>query len=174
MWYLLVIAMLLMFCISQPPSQTYEKTLEVKSVFKNGERIPVKYTCEGENISPPLKILNVKSGVKSFVIICEDPDAPSGTFVHWIAWNITSTKIPEGIPKLKKVDEPIRMNQGRNDFNKIGYDGPCPPPGKPHRYYFKVYALDTFLKGNYNKYNILEAIKGHVIQYGELYGLYGR
>ncbi len=151
------------------------KKLEVSSAFRNGEWIPKVYTCDGKNISPPLYIKNIPKSAKSLVIICIDVDAPRGPFYHWIAWNVEPVShIPPAIPKKAYVESPIKMVQGVNDFGKVGYDGPCPPPGKPHRYYFKVYALDTILKGYYNKYNLMKAIKGHIIAYGEIYGKYQR
>lgn len=105
------------------------KSLTVKSAFENGGKIPAKYTCDGEDISPPLYIEGLREDVKSLVIICEDPDAPMGVFTHWIAWNVEPTsEIPENVPKTKFVDEP-KMVQGRNDFGKVGYNGPCPPSG---------------------------------------------
>ncbi len=150
--------------------------LEVKSVFKEGEYIPKKYTCDGEDISPPLELVNLSSNAKSIAIIMDDPDAPIGTFTHWIIWDIRPiNKIPERIPKGKEISEPFKAYQGRNDFGDFGYGGPCPPKGKPHRYFFKVYVLDTVLDlRDATKEQLLKAIDGHVIQYGELVGLYGR
>jgi hypothetical protein len=171
---LAVIATLLLMlgCVAESPS--YEKNLFVKTEFDNGGRIPVKYTCDGADVSPPIEIDGLRSDVKSLVIICEDPDAPFGVFTHWIAWNIEPVNvIPENIPKKAEVQNP-RMVQGKNDFGKIGYNGPCPPPGKTHRYYFKIYALDTVLEGHYTKDSLKEAIKDHVVQYGEIYGVYSR
>ena len=168
---IILVCVTLSLCIGQKPEI---KTLKISTAFKNGEWIPKKYTCDGDDVSPPIKIENVSKNVKSFVIIVEDIDAPRGVFTHWIAWNITSTTIPENIPKVKDVKKPITMKQGLNDFGKVGYNGPCPPPGKPHRYFIRVYALDTYLDGDYDKESILEAMKGHVVQYGEIYGIYGR
>ncbi len=150
--------------------------IEVKSVFKNHERIPEKYTCDGEDISPPLEIVNLSDKAKSIAIIMDDPDAPFGTFTHWIIWNIPPTsKIPEGIPLGKEISKPFKAYQGKNDFGKYGYGGPCPPPGKPHRYFFKVYVLDTTLDlKDATKEQLISAMEGHIIQYGELVGIYGR
>ncbi|BAA30372.1 198aa long hypothetical protein [Pyrococcus horikoshii OT3] len=153
-------------------------SLKVSSVFGNNEFIPAKYTCEGVDINPPLKIEGLSDNVKSLVIIVDDPDAPMGTFTHWIAWNIPPvTEIPEGIPKQGEVDKPIHIIQGRNDFGRIGYNGPCPPRGHGvHHYHFKVYALDTTLnlKPGASRKELEKAMEGHVIQYGELVGLYER
>ncbi|WP_202318914.1 YbhB/YbcL family Raf kinase inhibitor-like protein [Archaeoglobus neptunius] len=152
----------------------YQKTLTVRSVFGNGDRIPKKYTCDGEDVSPPLYIDGLGKNVKSLVIICEDPDAPGRVFTHWIAWNVqVVNEIPENIPKSKEVIGPVRMVQGKNDFGKIGYSGPCPPSGV-HRYYFRVFAIDTTLDGDFSREELLKAIENHVLQYGEIYGVYSR
>ncbi len=144
--------------------------------FENGGRIPVVYTCDGRDVSPPLSWENSPAGTKSFVLICDDPDAPVGTWVHWVIYNIPpSTKsLPEAVPTDKKLKD--GSMQGKNDFGRIGYGGPCPPRGKPHRYFFKLYALDTMLKvdGGLRKKEILGLIKGHVLGEAELYGTYGR
>ncbi len=147
----------------------------VKSVFENNERIPDVYTCTGRNMSPPLHIESIPPKAKSLAIVVDDPDAPIGTFVHWVAWNIHVTgsrmTIQEGIPRNAKFP------QGRNDFGRIGYDGPCPPPGHGiHHYHFKVYALDTFLDLNEgaSKKDLERAMRGHVIAQGELVGTYSR
>ncbi len=148
--------------------------MELKSVFKEGERIPVKYTCDGEDLSPPLE-WNPPEGVKSYVLIMEDPDAPIGTFIHWVMYDIPGdlTSLPEGVPKK---GETKYGKQGVNDFRQLGYGGPCPPPGKPHRYYFRLYALDTELdlEPGLSKRDVLSKIKGHVIAQAELMGIYGR
>ncbi len=171
----LFLAILLLGC-TQSEAPKLEKNLEVKSVFKNGELIPKKYTCDGEDISPPLELVNLSPKAKSIAIIMEDPDAPMGTFTHWIIWDIPPThKIPEGIPRGKEITKPFKAYQGRNDFGYYGYGGPCPPKGKPHRYVFKVYVLDTVLNlKDATKEQLLKAMRGHIIQYGELVGLYGR
>ena len=172
----LFLAVLLLGCAQKEEVVRLEKNLEVRSVFENGEYIPKKYTCDGEDISPPLELVNLSPNAKSIAIIMDDPDAPLGTFTHWIIWNIPPTnKIPEGIPKGKEISEPFKAYQGRNDFGDYGYGGPCPPRGKPHRYFFRVYVLDTVLDlKDATKDQLLKAIEGHVIQYGELMGLYGR
>lgn len=157
---------------------TAPKTLEVGSVFHDGDYIPAKFTCDGEDINPPIFIGHISEEAKSLVIIMDDPDAPSGTFIHWIAWNIPPAgEVPEDVPKVEKVEGPIPMVQGKNDFGRIGYGGPCPPRGHGvHHYYFKVYALDTMLnlpQGATRK-ELEKAMEGHVIQWGELVGLYER
>ncbi len=166
----LLTALIISGCVQE---KRYPRTLSISSVFEEGGKIPAKYTCDGADVSPPLYIEGLKGDVKSLVIICEDPDAPMGVFTHWIAWNVESTsEIPENIPKTKVVDSP-KMIQGINDFGKVGYNGPCPPSGE-HRYYFRVYALDTELEGDFTKDELMKTIEGHVVQYGEIYGTYSR
>lgn len=154
-----------------------EKSLVVRTVFENNSRIPERYTCDGIDVNPPLQIENLDDGARSIAIIVDDPDAPVGVFTHWVAWNIPPVnEIPEGVPKDRTVMSPVKMVQGMNDFGRIGYNGPCPPPGKPHRYYFKIYALDTTLdlEPGAGKKELERRMKGHIIQYGEVMGLYGR
>ncbi len=147
----------------------------LKSVFANGERIPVKYTCDGDDISPPLRWEGQPEGVMSYVLIVEDPDAPIGTFTHWVIYNIPGklSSLPEGVPKRKETEFGL---QGINDFRKVGYGGPCPPPGKPHRYFFKLYALDSTLDlpPGARKGDVLKAMEGHVLAQTQLMGTYGR
>ncbi len=172
---LVVIAAALMFC-SGMRSEMSVPTVNVSSVFEDGGFIPAKYTCDGEDVNPPLRMSNLSENAKSLAIVVEDPDAPGGVFAHWIAWNIPPVgEIPEGIPKEAKLSEPLKIVQGKNDFGRIGYNGPC-PPGGVHHYHFKVYVLDTELKlePGATKGELLKAMKGHVIQYGELVGLYSR
>ena len=137
----------------------------VSTVFSHNGHIPKQYTCEGKNVNPPLKILNIPSGIKTFAIIVEDPDAPNGTFDHWLLWNIPINEaIAEGsTPGIS----------GTNNFGKTGYSGPCPPSGV-HRYFFKLYALDNELeiKPGAKKNELLDAMKGHVLATAELMGLY--
>ncbi|MFX0097116.1 MAG: YbhB/YbcL family Raf kinase inhibitor-like protein [Candidatus Hodarchaeota archaeon] len=146
--------------------------LKVKLEFV---QFPRKHTCDGEDISPKIEIEGLN--VKSVAIICDDPDAPMGTFNHWVIWNVEPTSsIPEGIPKEKEISKPIKATQGRTDFGRIGYGGPCPPRGKPHRYFFKVYGLDAILDlpAGSSKKELEKAMKGHILQYGEAMATYGR
>lgn len=141
-----------------------------------GKEIPVKYTCDGNNISPPLNwtILETNPRIKSLLIVMFDPDAPGGTFIHWLIYNIPVNvkELPENIPPLKVIDIGV---QSLNDFGKIGYGGPCPPPGSMHRYYIRIYALDAMLSiSSDNPRTILEKAGKHVIAYGELMGTYRR
>ncbi len=141
--------------------------------------LPGDYTCDGQDISPEIDVggVNVKIA-KSLAIIVNDPDAPGGGgFVHWIAWNMELVRmIPEKIPKTPVVTFPIRAVQGKNNFGEIGYNGPCPPRGQTHRFFFKVYALDTDLPlaAGATKEQLVKAMEGHVVQYGETYVTYGR
>jgi Raf kinase inhibitor-like YbhB/YbcL family protein len=120
----------------------------LSSAFRDGKAIPIQYTCDGANISPPLRWGGIPKNSQSLAIICEDPDAPSGVFVHWVIFNLPPivADLPEAAPTTEELAESGAI-QGMNDFNNIGYDGPCPPPGsKPHRYFFHLYALDTKLR----------------------------
>jgi Raf kinase inhibitor-like YbhB/YbcL family protein len=144
--------------------------------FSSGGTIPKNYTCDGPDLSPPLSWKDPPAGTQSFALIADDPDAPAGTWVHWVLYNVPATvkELPEGVKKEEKL--PDSTLQGRNDFRKIGYGGPCPPPGKPHRYFFKLYALDTKLnlKAGASKADVERAMKGHILGEAELIGQYGR
>jgi Raf kinase inhibitor-like YbhB/YbcL family protein len=144
--------------------------------FKEGRMIPRKYTCQGEDISPPLKWLDVPEGTKSFALTCDDPDAPLIKFVHWVIYGIPLGKneLPEGIPKEEVLE--TGEKQGKDSAGKIGYRGPCPPGGRPHRYYFRLYALDTELdiKPGVKKKKLLKAMEGHILAKAELMGKYAR
>lgn len=157
-------------------ADTGVKLLKENIVVKLGfDEFPIKYTCDGENISPKIEISGVKDA-SSLALIVEDPDAPAGTFTHWIIWDIEPTDIiPEGIPS-EHVTDVLSAVQGMNDSGKLGYKGPCPPSGKPHRYFFKVYALDSKLElsSGSGKKELENAIKDHKIQYGETIATYGR
>ncbi|MFX1486658.1 MAG: YbhB/YbcL family Raf kinase inhibitor-like protein [Promethearchaeota archaeon] len=138
-------------------------------------QFPRKYTCDGEDISPRIEIQGLNA--KSVAIICDDPDAPMGTFNHWVIWNIEPTdSIPEGIPRGNEISKPIKATQGRSSFGRPGYGGPCPPRGKPHRYFFKVHGLDIRLDlpAGSSKKELEKAMEGHILQYGEAMATYGR
>ena len=152
--------------------------MEIKvesSAFKEGELIPSQYTCDGSNISPPLKWSNPPKGTVSLVLISDDTDAPAGTWVHWVVYNIPpSVKgFPQNVPTAKILEN--GAIQGTTDFGKIGYGGPCPPSGT-HRYYFKLYALDTMLNFDpgATKKQVVDAMKNHVLAKGQLIGRYKR
>ncbi len=149
---------------------TMSKFSVASKAFPHNGTIPSKYTCDGADVSPPLSIADIPKGTKSLALIVDDPDAPVGTWVHWLVWNIAADtrEIPENTV-------PRGALQGTNDFRKQRYGGPCPPSGT-HRYFFKLYALDTALPlaAGATKARIEESMKGHVLAQAELIGLYGR
>jgi len=182
----LVIALLVLFsgCISDQPeqeTQTEEETT-IKQIsmssdaFKAGTSLPVEQTCDGEECSPALLWEGLPDSTRFITLIADDSDAPGQTFVHWVFYNIPadSTGLPAAVPKNKTLDD--GSLQGNNDFGRIGYNGPCPPPGKPHRYFFKVYALDITLslKSGATKSQLEAAMSGHILAKGEMIGKYGR
>jgi len=145
------------------------------TAFARGGMIPSKYTCDGSDVSPPLRWSKPPEGTKSFALISDDPDAPMGTWVHWVMYNIPPRvcELREHVPASGKL--PDGTLQGRSDFGRTGYGGPCPPSGT-HRYFFKVYALDTVLAlaPGATKQQLLSAMKGHILAQGELVGKYAR
>jgi len=143
--------------------------------FDEGSMIPRSYTCDGEDVSPPLAWTGVPEGTKSLVLICDDPDAPVGTWVHWVLFNLPAdiNGLPANVPPDKVIENGGR--HGMNDFRKFGYGGPC-PPGGTHRYYFKLYALDAEinLDAGINKAQLVKAMEGHILAQGQLMGRYKR
>lgn len=153
-----------------------EKLIKLtSSAFKEGEFIPKKYTCDDINISPPLLWSGIPDKTVSIALICDDPDAPIGTWVHWVIYNIpvNINSLAEKIPPDKVLED--GAIQGTNDFRKIGYGGPCPPNGT-HRYFFKIYALDNEpnLIPGATKGELLQAMEGHILAEGKLMGRYSR
>jgi len=146
------------------------------SAFAPGGDIPKKHTCDGPDVSPALAWVSPPAGTKALALVCEDRDAPAGLWVHWVLWGIpgSATSLPEGVKPDATLSDGSR--QGRNDFGKLGHNGPCPPRGKPHRYYFRLYALDAVptLEPGATRAQLLDAIRGHVIGQAELMGRYGR
>ena len=146
------------------------------SVFSGGGTIPKKYTCDGQDVSPPLTWSGAPASTQSLALIADDPDAPVGTWVHWVLYDLPANtkELAENVAKQEQL--PSGARQGRNDFRKLGYGGPCPPPGKPHRYYFKLYALDkkVDLKPGATKADVESAMQGHILAQGELMGRFGR
>jgi Raf kinase inhibitor-like YbhB/YbcL family protein len=146
------------------------------TAFGEGATIPKEYTEDGKNVSPPLRWADPPKETKSLALICDDPDAPRGTWVHWVIFNIPAgqRELEEGVPAQEELSNGAR--QGKNDFKKIGYGGPAPPPGKPHRYFFMLYALDTLLElaPGSTKDQLIAAMKGHALAEGQLMGQYGR
>jgi Raf kinase inhibitor-like YbhB/YbcL family protein len=145
------------------------------TAFVNSQSIPVNYTCDGRNDSPPLQWSGAPSGTRSFALICDDPDAPGG-WVHWVLYNLPAAtrELPERVPTTETL--PDGAKQGLSDFKRTGYGGPCPPPGKLHRYFFKLHALDTELKLRppATKAALLTAMKGHVLADASVMGVYER
>lgn len=144
--------------------------------FPEGGEIPRKYTCDGADVSPALRWKDSPSETKSFALIADDPDAPVGTWVHWVLYDLPGEtgELKEGIPAAETLDNGAR--QGSNDFRKVGYGGPCPPGGSAHRYFFKLYALDSKmnLKPRATKQQLLDAMKGHILAEAQLMGRYKR
>ena len=148
----------------------------IESIFEYNQVIPAKYTCQGENVSPPLKFSGIPKDTKSLALIMDDPDAPNGTFDHWIIWNILPgiTELSEGAAELFARGSQTRL--GTNHYNETTYRGPCPPPGKDHHYFFKLFALDTLLdlKEKASKHDLESAMEGHIIERTELMGIFRR
>jgi len=144
--------------------------------FPNGGSIPKKFTCDGADVSPELQLTTPPTGAQSLSLIADDPDAPVGTWVHWVLFDLSpdTRALAEGLAKVEQP--PTGGRQGRNDFRKLGYNGPCPPPGKPHRYFFRVYALDTKvgLKPGATRQQLDEAMQGHILATAEWMGKYQR
>ena len=150
--------------------------METRSrAFESGGMIPSKYTCDGEDISPPLHWSDPPLGTQSFALVSDDPDAPVGTWVHWVIWNIPATARALDEDLAKKESLPTGASQGTNDFRRIGYGGPCPPSGT-HRYFFKFYALDTTLSlpPHTTKSVLDQAMRGHILAQAEVMGTYRR
>ncbi len=142
------------------------------SAFEDGQEIPIRYTCQGENISPDLEWTPGPSKTESYAVVVQDPDSPSGKFTHWLIYNLphNMTKLDEAVPTRAQLEDGIE--QGRNDANRVGYHGPCPPSGT-HHYRFKVFALDTRLpiQAEVTAKQLIKAMEGHVVGEGTLTGL---
>jgi Raf kinase inhibitor-like YbhB/YbcL family protein len=146
------------------------------TAFAEGTAIPAKYTCDARDVSPPLKWSGVPASAKSLVLIADDPDAPVGTWVHWVLYDLpaATNELAEDLPKSQHVTGGAK--QGLNDFKRVGYGGPCPPRGKPHRYFFKLYALDILLdlKPGLTKKDLEHAMEKHILAQTQLMGTYQR
>ena len=144
------------------------------NAFRNGSSVPKKFTCDGPDVSPALSWTGAPGKTKSFALIVDDPDAPVGTWVHWVLYNLPSDtrNVAEGTSKDLRL--PNGALQGRNDFGKVGYNGPCPPRGSAHRYFFKIYALDSpmGLKPGATKADLERAMKGHTLDQAQLIGTF--
>jgi Raf kinase inhibitor-like YbhB/YbcL family protein len=159
------------------PQGVVTMPLQLKSPdFSSGGAIPKQFTCDEADISPALAWSDPPEATQSFALIADDPDAPVGTWVHWVLFDLPANvrSLAANVPRQEQLPDGSR--QGRNDFGKIGYGGPCPPPGKPHRYFFKLYALDTKvnLKSGATKKDVERAMQGHILVQGEWMGRYGR
>jgi hypothetical protein len=183
---LLLVAFIIFSCTKKNPetesgkqNSTEERSktemVITSSAFKEGELIPSKYTCDGDDISPQLSWSGAPENTKSFALINDDPDAPSGDWVHWVIFNIPGSvkELPENIPHDKILDNGTK--QGTNDFGQIGYGGPC-PPGGTHRYYFRIYALDVYIDkdAGITKKVLISAMEGHILAEAQLIGKYKR
>jgi Raf kinase inhibitor-like YbhB/YbcL family protein len=157
---------------SSAPAPGASQRLTVSSTaFTDGGTIPRRYTCDGEDVSPPLSFSGLPSGTKGLAVLVEDPDAPHGTFTHWVVFNADPARTPWAAGQL-----PRGADQGRNGFRKNGYKGPCPPKGKPHHYVFSGYAADRTLDlpPGASADDVKRALKGHALASGTLTGRYGR
>ncbi len=153
-----------------------QRTMQIVSpAFQANQQIPAKYTCEGENVNPPLEIRRAPKDAKSVALIVDDPDAPVGAWVHWTVWNIAPPDALETAVVIPENSVPQGAVEGRTNFNEPGYGGPCPPSGE-HRYFFKAYALDVALDlpPTADKKALLDAMRGHVLDSAELVGRYSR
>jgi Raf kinase inhibitor-like YbhB/YbcL family protein len=148
--------------------------------FDEGGMIPKKQTCDGTDLSPALQWSGAPEGTKSFALVMDDPDAPPGTWVHWVIYDVPGDAkgLEEGVPKKETLPNGAKQGSvwGVESFSRVGYFGPCPPPGKPHRYYFKLYALDATLNlpPKATKFDVEKAMKGHILAQTQLMGKYGR
>ena len=146
------------------------------AAFQNGQAIPVKHSGFGADLSPPLEWGGAPAGTKGFALVCDDPDAPVGTWVHWVIYALPASAcgLPEGVEPRESLPDGAR--QGLNDFRRVGYGGPLPPAGNPHRYFFKLYALDAelALKPRATKAELLRAIQGHTLAEAQIMGTFQR
>jgi Raf kinase inhibitor-like YbhB/YbcL family protein len=164
----------------QPEGQVQEAaqvSLQLESsAFKAGETIPARYTCDGDDVSPPLSWADPPPGTESFTLIVDDPDAPVGTWDHWVLFSIAAAvrSLPENVPPDAVVDG-VGVH-GANSWRNLGYGGPCPPQGPAHRYFLRLYALDTVLdlKAGASRGDVERAMQGHILAESELIGQYGR
>jgi Raf kinase inhibitor-like YbhB/YbcL family protein len=168
---------LAIMCQAWASGESATLKLTVSSPVITGDgRIPAKYTCDGEGVSPPLDWSPGPAATESYALIVDDPDAPGGSFTHWLMYNIplNTTRLEEHVAASVRLGDGTL--QGKNSYGRAGYGGPCPPPGNPHHYRFSVYALDTRLKlgPGASKDDLMKAMRGHVLAQGELTGTYGR
>lgn len=170
-WVMLCVFILFLDACRSSVGDSHKEVADMRvssAAFQEGGAIPEEFTCDGADVSPPLRIENAPTGTKSLALTVEDPDAPSGTFVHWVVWNLSSGT--RDLPKGQAGGV-----AGRNDFGRKGYGGPCPPSGQ-HRYFFKAYAVDTMLalSSDSGKKELEKALKGHILAEARLMGIYQR
>lgn len=151
----------------------------VSSSFRSGDPIPVRYTCDGEDTSPSLNWSDTPEGTQTIALVVDDPDAPGKTFVHWVLFNLPPEwdVLPEGVRVDEHFEDASRTPvEGVNDFGNLGYGGPCPPPGGPHRYFFRLYALDTEIElgPGAKKEQLVDVMAGHILAEADLIGTYAR
>jgi Raf kinase inhibitor-like YbhB/YbcL family protein len=177
-FFIVLLTLVAANCFGQKETKNGGEKMELvitSAAFEEGGFIPQKYTCDSSNVSPPLQWSGVPGDSKSIALICDDPDAPMGTWVHWVIYNIPPdiNSLPENVPADKTLE--TGAMQGTNDFRKIGYGGPC-PPGGTHSYFFKIYALDKLLELNpgLTKNDLLNAMGGHILEEAKLMGKYSR
>jgi Raf kinase inhibitor-like YbhB/YbcL family protein len=175
--FIVILLLMAATCWSQERQGGSAMSFKLNSTaFQPGGDIPSKYTCSGADISPALSWIDPPAGTQSFALISDDPDAPAGTWVHWVVYDLPASarQLPEALPKTDAI--PGGGAQGENDFRKTGYGGPCPPPGKPHRYYFKLYALDSKLNlgPGATKKTVEQAMQGHIVGQTEIMGRFQR
>jgi len=169
------LALIIIFSLLIGPALALKKGVKkmniISPAFKDQEKIPGKYSCQGAGVNPPLSFVNVPSNTKSLALLIEDPDAPSGTFDHWVIFNI-----PKGTKEIKEGIAPAGANLGSNSIGKNTYVSPCPPPGNPHHYIFTLYALNTVLplKNGATKTEIKKAMNHHLLAEAKITGLYQR
>ena len=163
---------MLNFASAEDIGATAMNNLEVKLNFS---QVPTDYTCDGRDVSPRIEVHGLDPSARSLAVIIDDPDASPGTFTHWVIWNIEPTdQIPEGLPNNPQLIKPIKAVQGSNSGGTVGYTGPCPPKGKPHRYFFRVYGLDAMLdlRPGSSSSGLKKAMAGHIVQQGEAMATY--
>jgi Raf kinase inhibitor-like YbhB/YbcL family protein len=175
LWALICGILLCTPALAESPRQTGGAMQLTSTAFTQGQAIPRKHTCDGSDISPPLAWSGAPANAKSFALIMDDPDAPGGTWVHWVIYNIPAADhaLPEAVPTSAKLAD--GAVQGKNSWPKSGYGGPCPPSGT-HRYFFKIFALDALLKlpDGATKPQLIAAMEDHVLAQAELMGTYKR
>jgi Raf kinase inhibitor-like YbhB/YbcL family protein len=177
MKWVLLLFFLVAGCAQTGPQESLPEMTDMKlesPAFANGGNIPLKYGCEGEGVSPPLEIRDAPNGTKSFALVLDDPDSPSHKFVHWVAFNISpGTGVSPGTISIPEGTSP--GTSGKNSFGRMGYGGPCPPPGPAHNYRFRVYALNATLNlpAGATKEQLDAAMRGHILGQAELRGMYG-